>query len=73
MKFKFLAAALLAAMSVGCQQSKAKACKGCKGPELEDCQFAYESCVDTPNCREIDLKRKFADDICLYEDEEPLQ
>jgi hypothetical protein len=72
MKFKFLAAVLLAAMSIGCQQSKAKACKGCKGPELEACQIAYEDCAAAPNCREIDLKRRYADDICLYE-EEPVQ
>lgn len=72
MKFKFLAAVLLVAMSVGCQ-SKSKACKGCKGGELEDCEVLYESCGNVESCREIDIKRKYADDICLYEDEGVLQ
>ena len=68
MKLKFLCVVLVAIFSAGCQQSKAKACKGCQGPELSDCQFAYEECPSTPNCRRSDVKRKYADNICLYTD-----
>lgn len=69
MKLKFLAAIFLSALSMGCQTTKAKACKGCLGAELQECQFAYEDCPNLPNCRRSDLKRLYADQICLYADE----
>ena len=58
---------LLAVLAFGCTPEKSKACEGCVGSDLMDCERAYEDCDTIEHCRHTDIKEKYADNVCVGE------
>jgi hypothetical protein len=65
MKFVVFAAISLTLLATACVQKKSKVCEGCLGNQLADCEAAYESCSTVDHCRRSDIKRKYADGLCV--------
>lgn len=54
---------------VGCGPDKSRACEGCKGTELRDCEMAYEECDNIKNCRHSDIRREWSERLCTDDSE----
>lgn len=65
MKSVILLSVLVLFTSVGCGPSKSKACEGCDGSNLQYCEMAYEECLNVSKCREVDIRRVWAEDRCV--------
>lgn len=69
MKMLLLVTVLASLLSVGCGPDKAKACEGCAGTELRDCEMAYEECDNIKHCRHGDIRREWSERACLDDSE----
>ncbi len=65
MKKMLLLAIALAALGVGCGPDKQKACEGCSGNDLRDCETAYEECDNVKHCSPGDIRREWSERKCV--------
>lgn len=62
------ASLLLFGAAVACGPSQKKACEGCEGEMLEDCEETFELCKDVKGCKRRHVKKDYADGICQDEE-----
>lgn len=64
-KLLLMVIALVAIFHVGCAPDKQKACEGCSGTDLRDCEMAYEECDNVKHCTPGDIRREWSQRKCV--------
>jgi hypothetical protein len=65
MKITLMAIAFACFGLIGCSPTKSRACDGCEGTLLRDCERAYEACDSMKHCRYTDIRRDYSKKMCL--------
>lgn len=56
--------ALLLTLGVACGPSQERACDGCQGADLVDCEETFELCKDVKGCKRRYVTRDYARGLC---------